>query len=147
MEFITRLGQKKKSRFFRELFFSGDYTPPHPRGGLPPNAVPPPGTTPPRRAIFFLNFFSLKNNFFSSKTGTWVTFLVDWGQRKNIFRLFFFGSDLWGTHFGTPPPWTPFGPLLGPILDALDPFWAHFGPILDTLDPFWTILDHFGHFG
>jgi len=118
-------------------------SPPH--GGLHLPAVPPRGTTPPPVGRFFFSQKKfLKNNFFSSKTGTWVTFLVDWGQRKNIFRLFF-GSDLWGTHFGTPfwtPFWTPFGTRFGPILDTLDPFWT-------ILDPFWTILvtlgDYRGH--
>ena len=127
--------------FFGNFFFLALHRPAvPPPGGQHPPAATPWGTTPPCRTIFFLNFF-LKNNFFASKTGTWVTFLVDWGQRKNIFRLFF-GSDLWGTHFGTPfwtPFWTPFGTRFG----------TRFGPILDTLDPFWTILvtlgDYRGH--
>ena len=115
--------------FFGNFFFSGDYTPlQSPPGGLPP-CSPPWGTTPPVGRFFFL-----KNNFFSSKTGTWVTFLVDWGQRTNIFRLFF-GSDLWETPF-----WDPLlDPFLTPFWPVLDPFWT----LWTYFGPFWT---HFGSF-
>ena len=74
---------------------------------------------------FFSQFFFLKNIFLSSKTCTWVTFLVDYRAREKIFFDFFFGSALLGTIFG-------------PILE---PFWADFGP------KFGSKLILFGHFG
>ena len=71
------------------------------------------------RAFFFSQFFLLKNRHMGD-------FFGRLGPDKKKFR-FFFGSDLWRTHFGTP-------------------FWTPFGPILD---PFWTILatlgDYRGH--
>ena len=100
------------SIFFRELFFSWDHTP-HPQ--------PSPHNFPVGR--FFLNFFFSKI-FFSPQKQAHGWLFWSTGAREKIIIDFFFGSDLWRTHFG-------------PI----------FGPILDTLDPFWTILDHFGHFG
>ena len=45
------------------------------------------------------------------------------GAREKTFFDFFFGSDLWGTHFGTP---------FGPILDPFWTLWTHFGP-------FWSL--------
>ena len=131
--------------FFWNFFFLALHPPMQPPpGGLHTPCSSPAGDYTPHVGRFFFLIFFLKNNFFSSKTGTWVTFLVDWGQRKNIFRLFF-GSDLWGTHFGTPlwPPFgTPFGTRFGPILDPFWTLWTHFGP-------FWTILatlgDYRGH--
>ena len=95
-----------------------------PKGG-PKMGPPEVGTKKKSENIIFFSGTS------RPKKSPMCLFLVDWGQRKNIFRLFF-GSDLWGTHFGTPFG-TPFGTRFG-----------HFGPILDHFGP---ILDHFGHFG
>ena len=111
----TFFGGDSLSRFFRELFFSRPAPPcSPPRGTTPPCS--PPGGLPPCRAIFF-SFFFLKNIFFS-KTGTWVTFLVDWGQRKKKSTFF------WFRPLGD-PFWDPLLTRFGPILVTLGDYRGH----------------------
>ena len=126
--FITQLGPILFSRFFRELFFSGDYPPCSPLGDYPRQSPPPGGLHPPVGRFFFSifsqkYFFLLKNRHMGDFFGR---LHAPHGAREKIFFDFFFWFQPLGDPFWDPPP---VGPRLDPVWD---PFWT-------ILGPFWTI--------